>query len=65
MDSYYRDFSDLTPDELERVNWDHPDAFDSALLAEHLEALANVQGVDCPVYDFASHSRSRDTSVPQ
>jgi uridine kinase len=61
MDSYYRDFSDLSPDELERVNWDHPDAFDNALLAEHLQALSNDEAVDCPVYDFATHSRSIET----
>ena len=61
MDSYYRDFSDLSPEERHRVNWDHPDAFDNALLAEHLRALSNEEGVDCPIYDFATHSRRSTT----
>jgi uridine kinase len=59
MDSYYRDFSDLSPDELERVNWDHPDAFDNVLLADHLQKLSNGEAVDCPAYDFAKHARTK------
>ena len=61
MDSYYRDFSALPPEERERVNWDHPDAFDSPLLVQHLMALSNDAGVDCPIYDFATHSRKQET----
>ncbi len=60
MDAYYRDFSHLSPHELQNyVNWDHLDAFDVALLASHLEALARGEPIDVPVYEFATHSRSR------
>ncbi len=59
MDAYYRDFSHLSRHELHHhVNWDHPDAFDFALLASHLEALARGEAVAAPVYEFATHSRS-------
>jgi uridine kinase len=59
MDSYYRDFSHLSRHELHHhVNWDHPDAFDVALLASHLEALARGESIEAPVYEFATHSRS-------
>lgn len=61
MDSYYRDFRHLSPEQLDRVNWDHPDAVDMALMVEHLRALSRGEAVDTPVYEFATHSRSRVT----
>lgn len=61
MDAYYRDHRHLTLEERRRVNWDHPDAFDTALLAEHLEALSRGEAIDKPVYDFVSHSRAPET----
>jgi uridine kinase len=61
MDAYYRDFQHLTLEERHRVNWDHPEAFDMALLATHVEALVRRQVVAMPQYEFASHSRSRET----
>lgn len=61
MDAYYRDHRHLTLEERRRVNWDHPDAFDTALLAEHLEALSRGEAIDKPVYDFVSHLRAPET----
>ncbi|MEL6547617.1 MAG: uridine kinase [Myxococcota bacterium] len=60
-DSYYCEHPDLNPDERALVNYDHPDALDNALLIEHLDALRNGQGVDVPIYDFVTHSRSQNT----
>jgi uridine kinase len=57
-DSYYRDQSHLPPEERTRVNYDHPDALDTALLIQHLRALAAWQPVEVPIYDFATHSRT-------
>jgi len=61
MDAYYRNFAHLPPEERRRVNWDHPDAFDHALLAEHLRRLTTGEAVEKPVYDFVSHTRSERT----
>lgn len=61
MDAYYRDFRHLTLQQLHHVNWDHPDAFDMALLTAHLEALNRGEAVEMPVYEFATHSRSGRT----
>jgi uridine kinase len=61
MDAYYRDHRHLTMEERRRVNWDHPDAFDIALLAAHLEALARGEAIDKPVYDFTLHARAART----
>lgn len=61
MDAYYRDFRHLTLQQLHHVNWDHPDAFDTQLLAAHLEALSRGERIDAPIYEFATHSRSTKT----
>ena len=58
MDAYYRNFKELPMEERRRVNWDHPDAFDLELLAQHLDRLAAGEAIDKPVYDFVSHTRS-------
>lgn len=57
-DSYYKARDDLTFEERERINYDHPNAFDHSLLIEHLDALHNQQTVEIPVYDYTVHNRS-------
>ena len=61
MDAYYRNFGQLALDERRRVNWDHPDAIDVDLLAEHLGELAAGRPVEKPVYDFVAHLRAAET----
>jgi uridine kinase len=58
LDSYYLDLGDAPIEERRSVNYDHPDAFDWALLNDHLAALANGASVPVPVYDYAAHNRS-------
>lgn len=61
MDAYYRDQGGLDPAARAAVNFDHPDALEHTLLAEHLRRLARGEGVDRPVYRFAGHRRARRT----
>ena len=61
MDAYYRNFAHLPMEERRRVNWDHPDAFDHELLADHLTRLIEGEAIEKPVYDFVSHARSART----
>ncbi len=61
MDAYYRNYVHLSLEERRQVNWDHPDAFDTDLLVEHLEQLASGEGIEKPVYDFVMHARSTAT----
>ena len=56
-DSYYRDASHLAPEERQAINFDHPDALETELLVEHLQALRAGTPADIPVYDFTTHSR--------
>ena len=60
-DNYYKAHDELTREERSRLNYDHPDAFDSDLLAEHLRALRAGETVACPVYDFSIYNRSKET----
>ena len=45
------------------LNYDHPDAFDWALLNDHLAALCAGHSVPVPVYDFANHDRSAEVRM--
>ena len=58
MDAYYRNFAHLPMEERKRVNWDHPDAFDTELMAAQVTELSAGRSVDKPVYDFVTHTRS-------
>jgi uridine kinase len=60
-DSYYREQNDKSYEERCRQNYDHPDAFETDLLCEHLEALARGESVDVPIYDYTVHNRSSRT----
>jgi uridine kinase len=62
QDSYYRDLSDLTLDERMEVNFDHPDAFDTDLLVQHIQTLKAAQPVEKPVYNFVTYNREQRTS---
>lgn len=58
-DSYYKDLSHLSLEERAKVNFDHPDAFDHAFLAQQLKELRGGYDIDVPVYDFVTHSRTQ------
>lgn len=61
QDSYYRDLSDMTLAERREVNFDHPDAFDTDLLVEHLRELKAGRPIQKPVYDFVTSTRQEHT----
>ena len=62
FDSYYRDQGHLLLDERALVNYDHPDSLDVDLFIENLRSLRNDSTISSPVYNFATHTRSDDTS---
>lgn len=61
FDAYYRDRSDLTPEARAQLNFDHPDALETPLLIEHLQALRAGRPVEVPAYDFVTHRRMPET----
>ena len=60
-DWYYRDNSNLSLKERQNINFDEPDALDNELLCEHLTQLKKGIPIECPQYDFGSHSRTSTT----
>ena len=60
MDSYYKDLGHMTMPERRKVNFDHPDAFDSELFTAHLSDLKRQRAIDKPVYDFTRSTRSSE-----
>jgi len=61
LDAYYFAHPHLSFEERCALYYDHPEMLDAALIAEHLRALAAGQAITRPIYDFPSHSRSRQT----
>ena len=60
-DSYYRDLSGADRAALVHHNFDHPDALETELLAEHVRLLKDHRPVAVPVYDFTRHVRTGET----
>lgn len=61
QDNYYRSASYVNNSNITAFNFDHPDAFDTDLMLEHLQALKDGKAVDIPQYDFVLHSRKKET----
>lgn len=64
-DNYYKRRDDLTYEERCAINYDHPNAFDTDMLLEHLAQLKAGNAVECPVYDYTVHNRSDKTVLIQ
>ena len=62
LDSYYRDISYHNCPEAE-INFDSPESIELELLKEHLILLKKGKQVDCPVYDFTTHTRQQVTKT--
>lgn len=60
-DYYYKQHDDLSFEERQELNYDHPDAFDTNLLIEHLKELKKGKSIDHPVYSFVNHNRENFT----
>lgn len=56
-DYYYKSQDHLSFEERKLLNFDHPDAFDTDLLIEHLNELKKGNTIYRPVYSFVDHIR--------
>ena len=63
QDDYYKDQSHLTFEERVKTNYDHPLAFDTDLLVDHLKKLKNKETIEKPTYDYTLHTRSDITET--
>ena len=65
QDDYYKDQSHLTFEERVKTNYDHPLAFDTDLLVDHLKKLKNKETIEKPTYDYTLHTRSNITETEE
>jgi len=61
QDSYYKSAEFVDNQNITAFNFDHPAAFDTDLMVEHLLALRRGEAIRVPVYDFVHHRRSEAT----
>ncbi len=60
-DYYYRAHDEMPFEERCKLNYDHPDSFETDLMLQHIEMLKNWQDVEVPIYDYTIHNRSKKT----
>ncbi len=60
-DNYYKKHVGMTYEERSKLNYDHPDAFDTDLMVRDLNTLRQGEAIHCPVYDYTIHNRSDQT----
>ncbi len=59
-DYYYKAHDDITFEERQKLNFDHPMAFDTHLLVEDIRALKRGESILHPLYSFTQHTRLPD-----
>lgn len=60
-DNYYKRHDELPYEERCKLNYDHPDAFDTPLMVADLDALRWGETVFSPTYDYTVHNRAEET----
>jgi uridine kinase len=61
QDNYYHSAEYISNENITAYNFDHPDAFDTPLLYEHLSMLKRAEPIEMPQYDFVHHRRKRES----
>ena len=64
-DFYYKQHNDIPFEERKKINYDHPNAFDTDIMIEHIKELAAGHPIERPVYDFTIHNRIDETVTVQ
>ena len=60
-DNYYKAHHGMSYEERAKLNYDHPDAFDTDMMIEHLQQLREGHAIECPTYDYTIHNRAEET----
>ena len=60
-DFYYKQHNDKSFEERKLINYDHPNAFDTDIMIEHIKELKAGNAIERPVYDFTIHNRVDET----
>ncbi len=63
QDNYYKSAENISNRNITDFNFDHPDAFDTTLLLEHLSELKDGKAIEMPTYDFVHHRRAEEVTL--
>lgn len=61
QDSYYKDNSNITPEERKFINFDHPDSIEFDLLFNHINELKQGKSIQKPIYSYITCTRDSKT----
>jgi len=61
QDSYYKDNSQISIEERQKINFDHPDSVEWPLLMAHLAELRAGRPIEMPIYSYLTCLRSKET----
>ncbi len=64
-DRYYRAHDDMPFAQRCKLNYDHPDAFETDRMVRDVLQLKAGNSIQLPVYDYADHNRSPETVTVQ
>ena len=60
-DNYYKAHHEMPYEERAKLNYDHPNAFDTDLMLRHIRQLKQGKSIQCPVYEYSIHDRTDKT----
>lgn len=61
QDSYYKDNIEISLEERQKINFDHPDSVEFSLLIDHLKQLKKGKSVEMLVYSYLTCLRAKET----
>ncbi len=61
QDSYYKDLGELTQEERESINFDHPSSIEWSLLSKHVQELKAGKSIEMPTYSYVTCRRGKET----
>lgn len=61
QDAYYYDNSQMSLEERQEINFDHPDSLEFPLLISHIRDLKKGRRIDRPIYTYITCTRSEET----
>ncbi|MEG1555411.1 MAG: uridine kinase [Bacteroidales bacterium] len=61
QDAYYKDNGELTQEEREKINFDHPSAIEFPLLVQHIKELKEGKSIEMPTYSYITCRRGTET----
>lgn len=60
-DCYYKAHDTMPFSEREKLNYDHPESFDTERMVADVLALKEGKAIERPVYDYSIHNRAKET----